>query len=218
MVNSHTNAGGLSYSELAAKSRLLAALAHFEVRLIDPEACGARAAAVALVVVEHPEPAVLLTRRSVALRRHAGQFALPGGRLDPGESVETAARRELREELGLELAASDQVGRLDDCLTRSGFVISTLVFHCHTATTLAPNPDEVAAVYRVPLSELMSDAIPHFEANDAGDHTVLYADLPSVGTSVYAPTAAILFQFRELALFGRHTRIEEFEQPEFAWR
>lgn len=202
----------------ALSGRLRDALDTFDTKRLDAAALEARAAAVALVVVTEPEPAVLLTLRTAALPRHAGQFALPGGRLEPGESVSAAAEREVREELGLSLHADDRLGRLDDCLTRSGFVISPLVYGCRDATVMAPDAGEVAAVYRVPFTELVSAAIPLFEPGERVDRPVLYSDFPSVGTTVYAPTAAILYQFREVALCGRHTRIDGFDQPRFAWR
>ncbi|MEM9603894.1 MAG: CoA pyrophosphatase [Pseudomonadota bacterium] len=192
-------------------------LAGFPVRRLDTEARRLRAAAVAVVVVTDPEPAVLLTRRAATLNRHAGQFALPGGRLDPGETVDQAAVREVREELGLSLSDGDRLGQLDDCETRSGFCVSTVVYGCCDAA-LAPNPAEVAAVYTVLFRELRSDAIPLFEDGTDGEPPVLYSDLPSVGTTVYAPTAAILYQFREVALLGRTTRIDAVGQPRFAWR
>src|SRR5436309_15652566 len=88
-----------------------------------------RPAAVAVVVVpdEDGRAAVLLTRRASGLRRHGGQWALPGGRLDPGETPETAALRELEEEVGLTLPPASLLGRLDDYPTRSGFVIAPVV-------------------------------------------------------------------------------------------
>src|SRR5581483_11819763 len=72
-------------------------------------------------------PAVLLTRRASRLRAHAGQWALPGGRVDPGEEPVTAAFRELVEELDLRLDPSALLGVLDDYPTRSGYVITPFV-------------------------------------------------------------------------------------------
>ena len=182
---------------------------------------GLRRAAVAVVVIgggQDDEAQVLLTRRPDHLNRHGGQFALPGGRLDAGETVVQAALRELDEELGLTLADADVLGRLDDYPTRSGFRISPVVMWGGRAPVLAPDANEVAHVYRIPFHELDSPALPETRQSDAGAHPVLSAPLPTAGGSVYAPTAAVLYQFREVALRGAATRVSHFDQPRFAWK
>src|SRR3954451_15739626 len=103
---------------------LTAHLARFDRRSVP--AGERRPAAVAVVVMPDGDgqAAVLLTLRASGLRRHGGQWALPGGRLDPEETPEAGALRELEEEVGLALPASHLLGRLDDFPTRSGFVIT----------------------------------------------------------------------------------------------
>src|SRR5690606_21449432 len=116
-----------------------------------------RHAAVAIIVAAGEDPAeaaFLLTRRPRHLKRHAGQYALPGGRMDAGETPEAAALRETAEELGLHLAPSSIIGLLDDYATRSGFCITPVVIWGGAAFPLAPDPNEVALVFRVPLREL----------------------------------------------------------------
>lgn len=167
---------------------------------------------------------VLLTRRAPKLRTHAGQWALPGGRVDEGESVVTAARRELAEELGLELPEEAVLGRLDDYSTRSGFVISPVVLWAGRVRAgapehpgeraLRPRRGEVAAVYGIPLDQL--DVEPLFVSIPESDAPVIR--LPLMGRFVHAPTGAVLYQFRELVLHGRATRVGHLEQPVFAWR
>src|SRR5689334_8288279 len=88
------------------------------------------------------------------MRAHAGQWALPGGRLDDGETPEQAALREMREEIDLHVDPVHVVGRLDDYATRSGYVITPVVVWCGAARDMAPNPAEVASIHRVPFEEL----------------------------------------------------------------
>ena len=188
-----------------------------EVRGRDGAPRAPRRAAVAVVVLDDPQrgPGVLLTRRTSKLRDHPGQFALPGGSVDPGEDDVTAARRELAEELGLELGPDAVVGLLDDYPTRSGFVITPVVMTTSARLDdLVPSPDEVARLYHVTLDEL--DVEPYYLDIPESDRPVV--QLPIVGHRVHAPTAAVLLQFREVALHDRATRVDGLEQPVFAWR
>ena len=176
-----------------------------------------RHAAVAIVVVDSDdEPGIVLTKRSARLRAHAGQWALPGGRLDAGESPEDAALRELHEELGLHVPAADAVlGRLDDYPTRSGYVITPVVIWSGLpADAMTPNPGEVASAHVVTADVLAVE--PRFISIPESESPVI--QLPMLQTLIHAPTAAVVYQFRELALFGRTTRVDHLEQPVFAWR
>lgn len=161
-----------------------------------------------------PHAALLLTRRALTLRKHAGQWALPGGRLDPGETPEQAALRELAEEVGLHLGSGDLLGTLDDFTTHSGFVMTPVVVWGGAARKLTPNPGEVRSIHRVPLSELLRSDAPALET--LGDAAEPVLRMPVGDGSIAAPTAALLFQFREVVLRGRHTRVAHYEQPYFA--
>ncbi len=162
-------------------------------------------------------PALLLTRRPAHMRRHAGQWALPGGRIDEGETPEQAVLRELQEELGLAFGPGEVLGRLDDYPTRSGFVITPLVVWAGAAREIHPAPEEVASVHRIPLTEFLRADAPMLDApHEAGGPPVLR--MPLADNWVAAPTAAMIYQFREVLLLGNDTRVAHFDQPRFTWR
>lgn len=174
-------------------------------------------ASVALVVVpdERGRAAVVLTVRAAGLRRHGGQWAFPGGRRDPGEAPEAAALRELEEEIGLSLPPAHVLGCLDDYPTRSGFVITPVVVWGIREAALHPDPREVAAIHLLPVEELGLENVV-LQPGPEKDRPILALSLPV--DLVFAPTAAILHQFAEVAIRGRDTRVDHFEQPRFAWR
>jgi 8-oxo-dGTP pyrophosphatase MutT (NUDIX family) len=192
---------------------------------------GRKHAAVAFTLVESSEPAKLanipyqvedreqaayiLTTRAAKLSSHAGQRAYPGGRLDPGETVEQAALRELEEEVGLRLDLTSVLGRLDDYATRSGYVISPVVVWGGKDVNLIPNPGEVDQIHRIPLKELLREDVPILDTIEESEHPVL--KMPLGDEWFAAPSAAIAYQFREVALLGRNTRVAHYEQPYFAW-
>ena len=179
---------------------------------------GRRHAAVALALVDDEEgqACFILTRRAARMRRHAGQWALPGGRLDPGETAEIAVLRELHEEVGLDAPEEALLGALDDYPTRSGFVITPIVVWGGAGARLQPDPGEVAEIHRVPVDELDRPGVPQLRSIPESDRPVI--SIPLVGTQIHAPTAAILFQLREVVLRGEGTRVDHYEQPVFAWR
>ena len=159
--------------------------------------------------------AFLLCRRPLTMRRHAGQFALPGGLLDPGESVVEAALRETHEEVGIDLGSESVLGFLDDYETRSGFVMTPVVLW-GGGVDLRADPQEVMAVFRVGLHHLQRAGSPRFESIPESDRPVVSVLLGS--TVVHAPTAAVLVQLNWLGLLGRPDPVHDFEQPVFAWR
>lgn len=161
--------------------------------------------------------AFLLCRRAARMNRHAGQWALPGGKIDDGETAQDAALREIDEELGLTLTAADVLGTLDDYATRSGFVITPLVVWAAPGVQLTPDPGEVASVVRVGLHELCRADSPRFVSIPESDRPVV--QLPIGRDLIHAPTGAMLLQFRWVAIEGKAgARVDELEQPVFAWR
>ena len=174
-------------------------------------------AAVAVTVIDSRKGACfLLTRRTSSLRAHSGQFALPGGRVDPGESAVEAALRELDEEMGVALGARNVLGLLDDYPTRSGYRITPVVLWAGGDVSVMAEPREVAKVHYVTLERLARDDTPEFSTIPESDRPLIR--LKIAGAKVHAPTAAVIYQFREVAIFGRHTRVDHLEQPVFAWR
>jgi 8-oxo-dGTP pyrophosphatase MutT (NUDIX family) len=205
-------------------------LARFDVREIEP--AGRRRAAVVVAVTEaglgaevqgtpvHAQwsdaTALLLTRRAAGLSAHAGQWAMPGGRIDGAETPEQAALRELVEEVGLNLSPDAICGRLDDYATRSGYVITPVVVWAGAARDLTPNPAEVASIHRIPASEMLRDDAPLLNHVKGAEHPVLR--MPVGERWIAAPTAAFIYQFREWCLLERDTRVAHFDQPVFAWK
>ncbi|MFI1914125.1 NUDIX hydrolase [Nocardia sp. NPDC020380] len=188
------------------------ALEAFSRRAVDPD--GRKPAAVLIAIVDRDgEQGIWLTERSSGLRAHAGQLALPGGKLDPGEDAEAAALRELDEELGIAVPRSSVLGLLDDYPTRSGYVMTPVVAWLGRSPEPAPNPAEVAEVHWIPLADV--DVEPLFVPVPGSDRPAI--QLPLLGGHLHAPTAAILYQFREVALRHRSTRVDHWDQPRFAW-
>lgn len=160
--------------------------------------------------------AILLTRRGSNLSAHARQWAFPGGRIDEGETPLDAALREMHEEIDVDLSADALLGRLDDYPTRSGYVISPFVFWAPADAEPIANPGEVASVHRVGIRELLRDDSPRFVEIPESDRPVV--QVPIGGDLIHAPTGAILYQFRAVGYEGNTTRVDELEQPVFAWK
>jgi 8-oxo-dGTP pyrophosphatase MutT (NUDIX family) len=193
-------------------------MARFERRTLSGVAL--RPAAVALVIMPDAQghACFVITRRASGMREHAGQWALPGGRIDAGEDAPATARRELSEEVGLDVARESVLGLLDDYATRSGYVITPVVVWHEGAGEMRPNPEEVAAAYHVPLEALGHSDVPRLTQIVESDRPVIQVPLAMLDTSIHAPTAAILYQLWEVAVQGRDTRVAHFEQPVFAWK
>ena len=192
-----------------------------------PSSASLKQAAVAIVIAprppeEGPEPeneqeaGFLLTRRVPRLSSHAGQWALPGGRLDPGEDAIAAAMREMREEIGLDLSADHMLGRLDAYPTRSGYEITPIVFWVPDLSGMTANPSEVASIHHFGLSEFDREGSPEFIEIPESERPVIRLRIGS--SQIHAPTAAMLYQFAEVALRGSTTRVSELEQPVWAWK
>lgn len=116
-----------------------------------------RDAAVLIPVVERSTATVLMTRRTMQLRKHPGQIAFPGGKIDPTDVDATAAAlREAQEEIGLDPALVEPIGGLDPYIAGTGYRITPIVARVRPDHHLVLNPSEVDATFEVPLSFLMS--------------------------------------------------------------
>lgn len=185
-------------------------LAAFE-RVAAPDEL--RRAGVAVTLLAHRgEPHVLVIKRARA-GRNAGQWALPGGRLDPGEDATTGALRELHEETGVTADTGDVLGLLDDFVTASGFVITPVVVAVTGSVRLRRDPREVHSIHPVAVRRLLDPAVPRWRSADGGS-PVLQMPLRH-DMVVHAPTGALLWHLREVALLGRHTRVGDVFQPVF---
>jgi len=205
-------------------------LSNFEVRVATQD--GLRRAAVAITVTDvgpgtdlpgiedgngwSSDAALLLTRRSQHLRNHPGQWAFPGGRVDGGETLVETALREMQEEVDVALEHDRVLGVLDDFVTRSGFAMTPVIVWGGPQLEATPNPDEVASIHRIPLREFQREDAPLLVETHTSDHPILR--MPVGDDWIAAPTAALIYQFREVCLKGLSTRVAHYEQPEFAWR
>jgi 8-oxo-dGTP pyrophosphatase MutT (NUDIX family) len=209
MARSFDNATRLDIAELCAA---------FVRAPTGVAAAGLKRAAVAIALTASETgtgATFLLTQRAATLRSHAAQWALPGGRCDPGETPAQSALRELHEEVGLEQGEGDVLGLLDDYPTRSGYLITPVVVWVSTKAAIVPNPAEVASVHRIALDAIEREDAFSFTTIPESKRRVIRFHL--AGQFIHAPTAALIYQFREV-LAGRNTRVVELEQPVFAWK
>lgn len=194
----------------ALKAQIAANLAAFPRNTID---LGERRPAAVAIVLSPVvgEMTYIITRRALTLRRNAGNWALPGGHVDAGEDAETAALRELHEELGIELPRETVMGRLDDLATLSGHLMTPVVVWSDDPLELNPSPAEVHYALRPPVSELDHPDSPLIEENPAGGPPLKRMFVQ--GSWINPPTAAVLYQFREVCLHARWTRTDDIGQP-----
>ncbi|QFG26369.1 CoA pyrophosphatase [Actinomadura sp. WMMB 499] len=193
----------------AVAAERLAAFAHTTV----PDAPGMRRAGVVLCALEHDGvPSVILIKRADR-GRNPGQWGLPGGRMEDGETPERAALRELHEEVGLAAGAADVLGRLDDFPAASGFAITPVVVALEHPGPLVPDAREVRSVHHTSLRRLAHDDTPRWVPQPDGGSLLQMWLAPD--WRVHAPTGALLWQFREVVLLGRRARVADFAQPDW---
>ncbi len=126
--------------------------------LVDHDAAPT-GAAVLIPITDRPEPGVILTKRPDTMRKHPGQVAFPGGRIDAGDAnAVAAALREAEEEIALSPALVDVVTVIDPYRTVTGYAVTQVIGVIPPDLQLHPNDDEVAAIFEVPLAFLLDQA------------------------------------------------------------
>ncbi|MBB33341.1 MAG: coenzyme A pyrophosphatase [Acidimicrobiaceae bacterium] len=185
---------------------------------INGEDQSLRKASVGIIIVESQEgkAGFILTRRSKGLRNHSYQYALPGGRIDLGETREETVLREVREEIGISVSSNEILGCLDEYETRSGFSITPVVLWVEDLTTMVPEPNEVDEILIIDLEELFRNDSPRWVDIDESEKQVL--QLPIKNRLIHAPTAALLYQFKEVGIAGNLLRTDHVEEPIWAWK
>ncbi len=197
------------------RESIAANLTAFPRRVLTQQ--GARRAAVAILLsLREGQLTYILTRRALTMRRGAGNYALPGGNQEHGEDAISAAVRETQEELGITITHDLALGLLDDFLTLGGHVVTPVVFWSPVSLSLDPDPVEVGRAWFEPVSSLNHPDAPMAEPHPDGGEPILR--MPADNTWINPPTAAWLYQFREVGLHGRHTRVVSVGQPEWTAR
>jgi 8-oxo-dGTP pyrophosphatase MutT (NUDIX family) len=150
-------------------------------------------AAVLVPVIMGPKPALLLTKRTSHLKKHAGQVSFPGGRIDPGDAhAEAAALREAREEIALDSAQVEIVGRMDDYVTGTGYRITPVLSLIPPDLTYRPSPDEVEEVFEFSFSVLLDPAAPRRQRQHVRGQWREYWVWPHPDHFIWGATAAIM--------------------------
>lgn len=177
-----------------------------------------RKASVGVIIVPTGEgkAGFILTRRSQGLRNHSYQYALPGGRIDPGETREETVLREIHEEIGIAAKEHEILGCLDEYETRSGFSITPIVLWVEDLSAMAPEPNEVDEIFLIDLVELFRADSPRWV--DIAESSKQVLQLPIRNSLIHAPTAALLYQFREVGILGNLMRTDDIEEPVWAWK
>lgn len=151
-----------------------------------------REAAVLVAITDRPEPGLILTRRTEALRDHGGQVAFPGGRIDEGETPRDAALREAWEEIALDPALVRILGEADHYRTITGFGVTPVVGIVPPDLPLVPNPAEVADWFEAPLAFVLDPRNQRHRQTYYKGEMRSYYEIAWEGRRIWGATAAML--------------------------
>lgn len=171
---------------------------HSELSDLLPAGTALRPAAVLIALIERADgPRVLFTRRTEALRLHAGQVSFPGGRIEADDADPVAAAlREAEEEVGLTAALSKPLGYLDPFVTITGFHVYPVVATVSGGYVPRLDPSEVAEAFEVPLSYLLDPANVHELDVDWQGRRRRLLEYRYQTHRIWGATAAMLVNFR----------------------
>jgi 8-oxo-dGTP pyrophosphatase MutT (NUDIX family) len=150
-------------------------------------------AAVLVPIIMHAEPSLLLTKRTSHLKKHAGQVSFPGGRIDPEDTgPEAAALREAQEEIALDPGQVEVIGRMDDYVTGTGYIITPVLGLLPPGLRFQPSPEEVEAVFEFPFSVLLDPDAPRRQKQHTRGQWREYWVWPHADHFIWGATAAIM--------------------------
>jgi 8-oxo-dGTP pyrophosphatase MutT (NUDIX family) len=166
-------------------------------------------AAVLVPVILGPAPGILLTKRNAHLNKHGGQVSFPGGRIDAHDAdAEAAALREAEEEIALDRAQVEILGRMADYVTGTGYIITPILGLLPPALELRPAPEEVEAVFELPIEVLLDPDAPKRQRHHVRGIWREYWVWPHPDHYIWGATAAILVHLaQKLRAVGPHASV-----------
>jgi 8-oxo-dGTP pyrophosphatase MutT (NUDIX family) len=171
---------------------------HFLNPHMHPKEPLIKAAVLVPLIERNEEMTVLLTKRTDHLDTHAGQISFPGGRMeDCDASAEDTALRETLEEVGLDTAHIEILGRLSSYITRTGFDVAPIIGVVSPPFSLTPDPYEVADVFETPLAFLLDPANRHIHSHEVEGKTGRFYAMPHGDNYIWGATAGILVSLHQ---------------------